>query len=67
MFHAPGDATVKIDNAAQIFRVARHPKSFISLDDADHLLSKRKDAIYVADVLSAWATRYLAKPEGEEE
>lgn len=67
VFHAPGDATVKIDNAAQIFRVARHPKSFISLDDADHLLSKRKDAIYVADVLSAWATRYLAKSEGEEE
>ena len=67
VFHAPGDATVKIDNAAQIFRVARHPKSFISLDDADHLLSKRKDAIYVADVLSAWATRYLAKLEGEEE
>ena len=67
VFHAPDDATVKIDNAAQIFRVARHPKSFISLDDADHLLSKRKDAIYVADVLSAWATRYLAKLEEEKE
>lgn len=59
VFHSPVDKTVKIDNAAQIFRVARHPKSFISLDDADHLLSRRNDAIYVADVLSAWADRYL--------
>ena len=64
VFHSPADATVKIDNAAQIFRVARHPKSFISLDDADHLLSRREDAIYVADVLSAWAERYLNKGEG---
>ena len=62
VFHSPADKTVRIDNAAQIFRVARHPKSFISLDDADHLLSRRKDAIYVADVLSAWAQRYLPRP-----
>lgn len=61
IFHAPGDEVVGIDNASRIFTAAKHPKSFISLDDADHLLQKRTDAIYVADVLSAWAGRYIAK------
>lgn len=60
VFHAPRDNVVGIDNAATIFAAARHPKSFISLDDADHLLSRSEDAIYVADVLSAWAGRYIA-------
>jgi uncharacterized OsmC-like protein len=55
---------VGVDNAADIFTAAKHPKSFISLDDADHLLTRRADAIYVADVLAAWAGRYLA-PEPE--
>lgn len=59
VFHAPRDQQVSIDNAADIFQAARHPKSFVSLDDADHLLSKKEDAIYVADVMSAWASRYL--------
>ncbi|RMF11229.1 MAG: alpha/beta fold hydrolase [Alphaproteobacteria bacterium] len=59
VFHAPRDQIVGIDNAAEIFTAARHPKSFISLDDADHLLSRREDAVYVAEVLAAWATRYL--------
>jgi putative redox protein len=59
VFHAPRDETVSIDNAGRIFQAARHPKSFVSLDDADHLLSRRGDAIYVADVLAAWASRYL--------
>lgn len=59
VFHAPRDQTVGIENAAQIFTAARHPKSFVSLDDADHLLSRRTDAIYVAEVLAAWASRYL--------
>ncbi len=59
VFHAPRDATVGIDNASRIFLAAKHPKSFVSLDDADHLLSRKKDAIYVADVLAAWAERYL--------
>ncbi len=59
VFHAPLDAIVGIENAAAIFKAARHPKSFVSLDDADHLLSRRSDAIYVADVLSAWATRFI--------
>lgn len=59
VLHAPGDQVVGIDNASRIFAVARHPKSFVSLDDADHLLSRRADAIYVADVIAAWADRYL--------
>ncbi|MEQ8746916.1 bifunctional alpha/beta hydrolase/OsmC family protein [Pyruvatibacter sp.] len=61
VFHAPRDATVGIENAEKIFVSARHPKSFVSLDDADHLLTQRTDAAYVADVLSAWATRYLGE------
>ncbi len=59
IFHAPEDTTVGIDNAAQIFAAAKHPKSFVSLDDADHLVSRHEDAIYVADVLAAWAGRYI--------
>ncbi len=59
LFHAPRDQIVGIENAGHIFTAARHPKSFVSLDDADHLLSRRADAIYVADVLAAWASRYL--------
>lgn len=56
--HAPGDRVVGIDNATALFRAARHPKSFVSLDDADHLLSDPSDARWVADVVSAWASRY---------
>lgn len=63
VFHAPLDQTVGIDNASAIFSVARHPKSFISLDGADHLLSRRQDAVFVADVLAGWANRFL--PEAE--
>lgn len=59
VFHAPRDATVGIDNAGHIFQAAMHPKSFVSLDDADHLLSRHADAVYVAAVISAWATRYI--------
>jgi uncharacterized OsmC-like protein/alpha/beta superfamily hydrolase len=59
VFHSPQDATVAIDNAAQIFMAARHPKSFVSLDDADHLLTRRQDATYVAAVLAAWVSRYI--------
>jgi putative redox protein len=65
VFHAPRDAIVGIENAAAIFQAARHPKSFISLDDADHLLSRRSDAIYVADVLSAWASRFISAEEAK--
>ncbi len=63
IFHAPRDSIVGIENAAAIFQAAKHPKSFISLDDADHLLSRRSDAVYVADVLSAWASRFISADE----
>ena len=63
VFHAPGDATVGIENAGRIFGAAKHPKSFVSLDDADHLLSRHKDASYVAEVLAGWAGRYLGLTE----
>ncbi|MGB1025370.1 MAG: alpha/beta fold hydrolase, partial [Rhodospirillaceae bacterium] len=62
VFHSPIDNIVGIDNAARIYGAAKHPKSFVSLDDADHLLSRASDAAYVADTLAAWASRYL--PEG---
>jgi putative redox protein len=61
--HAPRDEYVAIDNATQIFTAARHPKSFVSLDTADHLLRKREDAIYLANVIAAWASRYLPGAE----
>ena len=59
IMHSPTDDTVGIDNATRIFVAARHPKSFVSLAGADHLLSERRDAAYVADVIAAWAARYL--------
>jgi uncharacterized OsmC-like protein/alpha/beta superfamily hydrolase len=59
ILHAPMDEVVGIDNASAIFRAARHPKSFISLDGADHLLTRHEDAVFVADTLVAWANRYL--------
>ena len=62
VFHAPLDEVVGIDNASAIFTAAKHPKSFVSLDDADHLLSRRWDAVYVARTLAAWAARYLDAP-----
>lgn len=63
VLHAPRDEIVGIDNASRIFLAAKHPKSFVSLDDADHLLSNSRDAAYAAEVVAAWASRYL--PEGE--
>src|SRR5262252_2016512 len=65
VLHAPRDEVVGIDNASRIFLAAKHPKSFISLDDADHLLSRPKDASYAAGVIAAWAARYI--PEAREE
>jgi putative redox protein len=59
VLHAPRDEIVSIDNAAKIFEAAKHPKSFVTLDDADHLLSQEADAHYAADVVAAWAGRYL--------
>lgn len=64
IFHSPVDRIVGIDNAARIYEAARHPKSFVSLDDADHLLSREDDARYAGTVLAAWASRYVAeRPE----
>ena len=65
VFHSPRDTTVSIDNAAQIFMAAKHPKSFVSLDDADHLLTRKEDAQYVAAVLAAWASRYIGAQKME--
>jgi len=66
VFHAPLDTTVGVDHAARIFTAARHPKSFVSLDHADHLLSRREDAQYVGRVLAAWVSRYLrTTPAGQ--
>lgn len=62
LLHAPQDRTVDIENATRIFLAARHPKSFVSLDDADHLLSKREDAEQVARLIATWADRYLPEP-----
>jgi uncharacterized OsmC-like protein/fermentation-respiration switch protein FrsA (DUF1100 family) len=59
IMHAPTDDTVGIDNATRIFVTAKHPKSLVSLAGADHLLTNKNDASYVADVIAAWATRYL--------
>jgi len=64
--HAPGDEIVGIDNARAIFQAARHPKSFVSLDGADHLLSRRSDAVYAAAVIAAWADRYLPAPSNRQ-
>ena len=61
IFHSPQDDTVAIDQAGLIFTAAKHPKSFITLDGADHLLSKIEDAQYVANTLSAWASRYISQ------
>ncbi|RDI19760.1 alpha/beta hydrolase family protein [Lentzea flaviverrucosa] len=61
VMHSPQDDTVGVDNARLVFDSARHPKSFVSLDGADHLLTDRADAAYVAEVLAAWAGRYLVK------
>lgn len=59
VMHAPGDRIVGIDNAAKIFKAAKHPKSFVSLDGADHLLTKPDDAAYAAEVVATWSSRYL--------
>lgn len=62
VMHAPRDEVVGIENASRIFLAARHPKSFVSLDDADHLVSDARDAAYAAEVIAAWASRYLPEP-----
>jgi putative redox protein len=63
VFHAPRDPVVGIEHATRIFVAAKHPKSFVSLDDADHLLSRPGDAQYAAGVIAAWASRYIGEAE----
>jgi len=59
IFHAPRDNIVGIDNAERIYKAAKHPKSFVSLGDADHLVSQRRDALFLGHLLSAWAEYYV--------
>ena len=59
ILHAPLDETVGLENASMLFAAAMHPKSFVSLDKADHLLTRNEDSLYVGRVLAAWASRYL--------
>lgn len=65
IFHSPQDQIVHISQAEELYKAAHHPKSFVSLDGADHLLTKEKDAIYAGKVCAAWALRYLEVPEDE--
>ena len=66
ILHSPQDTIVGIENATEIYRAARHPKSYISLDGADHLLSKSRDAIYAGNTIAAWAARYIEIPPSQE-
>lgn len=59
ILHAPGDEVISIEHAAQLFAYARHPKSFVTLDSADHLLSDRSDAAYAGGLIAAWVSRYV--------
>ena len=65
ILHSPVDQTVGVENATEIFLAARHPKSFVSLDKADHLLTRPEDSDYAAGVIAAWAARYLPVPKVE--
>ena len=62
LLHSPSDKVVGIDNVTRIFITAHHPKSFVSLDGADHLLTKSRDADFTADMIAAWSSRYLPAP-----
>ena len=63
ILHAPQDRVVPIDNAEKIYQAARHPKSFITLDGADHLLTNKQDGHYVGEVIASWVKRYLPQPK----
>lgn len=63
IMHSPSDTIVGIENAEQLYKNARHPKSFISLDNADHLLSKKEDSVYIGNVIGAWVQRYFKTEE----
>ncbi len=63
VMHSPTDQVVSIDNATELFVSAKHPKSFVSLDDADHLMTRASDATFAADVISSWSGRYFDPPQ----
>jgi uncharacterized OsmC-like protein/esterase/lipase len=65
VLHSPQDQTVEIHNAEEIYHAARHPKSFVSLDGADHLLSRKEDSVYAGKVIASWASRYISIPKVE--
>jgi len=65
VMHGPFDQIVGVENARKIYNAAIHPKSFISLDDADHLLSKKAHSLYVADMIACWVQKYIPTPEDE--
>lgn len=65
IFHAPTDETVEVENAAVIYKAAGHPKNYISLDGADHLLTDKRDAAFVADMISTWSQRYIKVPDNQ--
>jgi len=65
VLHSPQDNVVRIENAAAVYQAARHPKSFVSLDGADHLLSEPQDSLYAGEVIACWAKRYLTFPQPE--
>ncbi len=65
IFHSPVDAIVDIENTVKIFQAARHPKSFISLDNADHLVTRREDAQFIGKTLAAWAWKYLPRDSND--
>lgn len=65
VMHSPQDTTVGIENAAKIYQAAMHPKSFVSLDGADHLLSRKDDSTYAGSVIAGWASRYLDLSKNE--
>ncbi|MEO1260664.1 MAG: alpha/beta fold hydrolase [Bacteroidota bacterium] len=65
VFHSPQDRIVEVENAARLYKAARHPKSFVSLDGADHMLSDKEDSHYVGEVVATWAKRYISIPKKE--
>lgn len=65
IMHSPQDLTVEVENAAKIYHAARHPKSFITLDGADHLLSNKEDSLYAGEMIASWAKKYINLPEKE--
>ncbi|MGB0524512.1 MAG: alpha/beta fold hydrolase [Flammeovirgaceae bacterium] len=66
VLHSPQDTTVEISNATSIYKAASHPRSFVSLDGADHLLMKAADSLYVGDVIATWVKRYVEIPKDED-